>query len=292
MAKIKVADIVINYNYHHNEFFSQRLKDYLYNGDEQGIEINYSLQESIELPPHTVVGAIQNATLGTLENGNSIMYLQSKKSGKVYTYIEHSEDFSFAQSKSVPIKSGKGSPLNDCEREYLRSGSMFNDRLILEGGTCLHGSCIAYKGKAVVFSAPCGTGKSTHTANWQRLFPDDVQFVNDDKPALREKGGSVYAYGTPWCGKTSLNTNISVPLAAVVFIKRSEVNKITRLDIPEAVCYLNDQTFPSVYDNRLFKLNMEFIEKLISKVPIYMLECNISDEAVYVARNEIFKGEV
>lgn len=290
MAKIKVADIVINYNYHHKEFFSKRLKDYLYTGNEKGIEINYSLQEEIVVPPHTITGNIQAATLGRLQNGNSIMYLTTKK-GKVVNCSEHNNDFSYNSSSSIPIKPTEKVNLTDCEREYLRSGIMFNDRLIYEGGTCLHGSCISYCGKGIVFSAPCGTGKSTHTSLWQKLYGNKVQYVNDDKPALRQKDGKIYCYGTPWCGKTSLNSNVSVPLAAVVFLKRAEQNRMYKISVAEAVCYLNDQTFPSVYDNRLFKNNMSMIEKIIETVPIFMLECNISDEAVMLARDTIFGGE-
>lgn len=292
MFKIRVADIVINYNAHHTEFFSHRLKKYLYVGQEQGININYFLQEKIELPEHKVVGQVCDANLGKLKNGNNMMYLQSNKTGKVFNSTEHNGDFSFIETRSVHIKPTEEVPLTDLDREYLKSGLMFNDRLIFEGGTCLHGSCIAYRGKGIVFSAPCGTGKSTHAGLWKKLFPNEVEYVNDDKPALRQKDGTIYAYGTPWSGKTELNENISVPLAAIVFISRGEENKIRTLSVPEAVCYLNDQTFPSVYDNRLFKKNMDFIEKLISKIPIYMLECDISDKAVNLARDTIFKGEV
>lgn len=291
MFKIKVADIVINYSAYHNDFFENRFKNYLYSGNEQGIDIRYSFDEKIELPEHEVVGKVHDATLGRLPNGDNIMYLKSTKTGKVFNYTRHNGDFSFSDSHCVDIPVTTEVRLTALDREYLKSGIMFNDRLIYEGGTCLHGSCIAYRGKGLIFSAPCGTGKSTHTGLWKKMFGDDVVFVNDDKPALREKDGEIYAYGTPWSGKTELNENISVPLVAVVFLARGEQNKIRRLSVPEAVCYLNDQTFPSVYDTRLFKNNMDFIEKLIGKVPVYMLECNISDEAVNLVKETVFKGE-
>ena len=292
MFKSKVADIVMDYTAHHKDFFEHRFKNYLYDGKEQGIDVRYFFDEKIELPEHSVVGNVHDATLGKTTEGDNIMYLKSQKSGKVFNYTIHNNDFSFIESRCVHISPNKEVRLTDLDREYLKSGLMFNDRLIFEGGTCLHGSCIAYKGKGLIFSAPCGTGKSTHTSLWKKLYPDDVVYVNDDKPALREKDGTIYAYGTPWSGKTELNENIAVPLSAVVFISRSEKNTIRRLGVPEAVCYLNDQTFPSVYDNRLFKMNMDFIEKVISKVPVYMLECDISDEAVNLAKKTIFKGEV
>lgn len=290
MFKIKVADIVINYAPAHTEFFEHRLKKYLYNGPEKGIDIEYCLKDKIELPEHTVLGEYEKAQLGKTLGGNSISYFKTK-AGRVVNYKEHNPDYTYNYSSIIKIPPTKEIPLTDCDREYLSSGEMFNDRLVYEGGTCLHGSCIAYKGQGVVFSAPCGTGKSTHTNLWEKLFKEDVEFLNDDKPALREKNQKIYAYGTPWSGKTDKNSNISVPLKAVVFIKRSEQNKIYKLSTAEAVCYLNDQTFPTVHDQLLKVKNLDFIEKIIKTVPIYMLECNVSENAVLLARNTIFERE-
>lgn len=255
------------------------------------MSIDYSVTKKIELPDHTEKSRVHDAVLGTCENGDSLMYVKSRANGRVLSLVRNTADYKKNIALNVPMNPNVGQMLTDCEREYLRSGSIFNTRLITLGGTTLHGSCIAYKGEGIVFSAPSGTGKSTHTSLWKKLFKDDVVFVNDDKPAIVPTSDGVFAYGTPWSGKTDLNTNIKVPLKAVVFVVRAEENSLKRLSVAEAVCYLNDQTFPPFYDKGLYVKNIDVIEEIIKKVPIWQLNCNMEDDAAILVRDTIFNGK-
>lgn len=49
----------------------------------------------------------------------------------------------------------------------------------------LHGSTVGLDGQAFLFTAPCRTGKSTHTRFWRETFGDRAVMVNDDKPFLK-----------------------------------------------------------------------------------------------------------
>ena len=66
----------------------------------------------------------------------------------------------------------------------------------------LHGSCIVYKGKAVLFLGESGTGKSTHTRLWRENIAGS-KLLNDDSPIVRYEEGGVWVYGSPWSGKYS-----------------------------------------------------------------------------------------
>lgn len=90
--------------------------------------------------------------------------------------------------------------LEQCE--YIFAGSEFYRKLINLGGFMLHASAIVVDNKAYLFSAPSGTGKSTHTKLWQECFGDKAIIINDDKPAIRIEEGKCFAYGTPFSGKT------------------------------------------------------------------------------------------
>ena len=79
--------------------------------------------------------------------------------------------------------------------EYLFTGFSFYKQLLNFGGFMLHSSAVVVDGKAYLFSANCGTGKSTHTKLWLNLFGDQAYILNDDKPALRLEDGTWYAYG-------------------------------------------------------------------------------------------------
>mgnify|MGYP000010643703 FL=1 len=53
----------------------------------------------------------------------------------------------------------------------------------------LHGSCIVYKGKAVLFLGESGTGKSTHTRLWRENIAGS-KLLNDDSPIVRYEEGA------------------------------------------------------------------------------------------------------
>lgn len=286
MFRIKVADIVVDYNAHHEEFFAHRFKEYLTDEEAMG-DITFEVTEDIEVPPHKEL-SITNGRYICKTDDDMLMVYGRGKDGRVSLYLEQTEDYTHSLFKTVHVEPTANYKLNDQDREYLQGGFMFNNLLMTMGGTTIHGSAISYKGEGIIVSAPSGTGKSTHTGIWKKVFGDDVEYINDDKPCVRFHKGKPYVYGTPWSGKTELNKNIKCPLKAIIFIGRGE-NSISRLGAAQSFSYLNDQTFPPFYDVSLFKNNFEVLENIIKTTPIYWLECDVSDEAAILAKNQIFK---
>ncbi len=148
----------------------------------------------------------------------------------------------------------------------------------------MHCAAIDYKGKAYCFSAKSGTGKTTHIKLWHKVFGDDVIPINGDKPIFRLIGDSIYVYGTPWSGKEDYNTNIKSPLNGLCFLQRAEKNSITSLPIYQAL----NLTIPQIYvpndDNTLDK-TLSLIDKMLSDTPLWILKCNISEDAARIAFN-------
>lgn len=146
----------------------------------------------------------------------------------------------------------------------------------------MHCAVIEYEGRGYAFSAPSGTGKTTHIRLWQRVFGEDkVTVVNGDKPLLRLIDGKIYAYGTPWCGKEGYNVNTRVPLSGLCFITRGTENKIRMMSTEEAVPHLFGQIMVS--DSTDLARQMELADLLLQKVPCYLLSCNMDTEAAQVA---------
>ena len=169
---------------------------------------------------------------------------------------------------------------DDCE--YIATGGWFYRYLVAYSGIVLHSSAVVVDGRAYLFSAPSGTGKSTHTQLWLDTFGDRAFMLNDDKPALRLEDGAWYAYGTPWSGKYDINKNERVPLAGICFLKRGEINEIKPFGGSAAVFSLLEQTLRPVNpDNRVKIINL--IEKLVNDVPIWQLSCNMEKEAAMVS---------
>lgn len=178
--------------------------------------------------------------------------------------------------------------LEDCE--YLSSGGSFYNQLLNFDGLMIHASAVVMDDRAYLFSAPCGTGKSTHTALWRKVFGEDrAKILNDDKPALRLEDGVWYAYGTPWSGKTDQNLNVRVPLAGIAMIQRGTENRITPFGGSKAVFALLEQTARP--HNAIMRAKvLELLDALLSKVPVWKLECNMNPEAAKIAY-EVMSGQ-
>lgn len=166
-------------------------------------------------------------------------------------------------------------------------GDAFSFCQTARGNMLLHSAAASYKGQAVLFSAPSGTGKSTHTSLWKKYYPDDVVLFNDDTPIITDIDGELFACGTPWSGKTEINENIIIPLKSIVFLKQGNENSIKKLSTVESVIKLLQETRKPVFEE-LMEKHMNFINKIIESTPVYELTCNISKEAVDLVKNVIF----
>lgn len=162
-------------------------------------------------------------------------------------------------------------------RSFNMIGEVIKNIVILHNGLCIHSSSLSYMNNGVIFSAPSGTGKSTHTRLWQKVFKG-VEIINDDMPVVRKIDGAWNLCGSPWSGKTEINVNKRVPLKAVVFLERGEKNEIEEIKAPECVFKIIGQTLLPVY-KEMTKTAMGNIASLVESVPVYRLKCNISDEA-------------
>ena len=137
----------------------------------------------------------------------------------------------------------------------------------------LHGSTVAADGKAYLFTAKCGTGKSTHTRLWRELLGSRAVMVNDDKPFLRITTEGVLACGSPWSGKHGLDNNITVPLSGICILERGTENRICPITVQEALPFLYTQCDPPE-DTNLFSHHRHLMETLAQRVPLWYMQCN------------------
>ena len=150
-----------------------------------------------------------------------------------------------------------------------------------------HGAAIEYDGSAYLFTAPSGTGKTTHINLWHKYLGDKVDIINGDKPIISvDKTSTVY--GTPWAGKEGYQRNASAPLKAICILKQGKENKITKLEVAEAVNHLMRQVYlPS--DPSALSKTLELLGTVIENTPVYILECDISKEAFETSFNQMTK---
>ena len=141
-----------------------------------------------------------------------------------------------------------------------------------------HASAAAVDGKAYLFAAESGTGKSTHARLWREMLGDRVVMVNDDKPFVSIIRDQAIVCGSPWTGKHRLGSNISVPVKAVCVLERGETNRICRISAAEAYPVLIRQTYRP-HDPRMMLKTLQLIDRLAGMAEFYRLSCNMDPEA-------------
>ena len=174
--------------------------------------------------------------------------------------------------------------LPDKHESYLESLSIYREiaRKILDYNAILmHASVVEKNGVAYAFSAPSGTGKSTHTGLWVKAF-DDARIINGDKPLLRLIDDTLYVYGTPWCGKEGININTKSPLKSICFISQAKENSISELDKASAVRKIFTQLLLPETESQSEKF-FDMLNVIFDKVNFYSLGCNMDIEAAHTA---------
>lgn len=223
-------------------------------------------------------------SIAELKVGMDYYYPRMINQSAAYVTCPCETDFDIVVPKDFLKKMHKAFPhlsVDSCE--YMQTGAIFYKRLVDYSGMMLHASAVIKDDFAYLFSAASGTGKSTHTEQWLKAFPD-AKIINDDKPAIRCIDKVVKAFGTPWSGKTSLNMNLGVPVGGICFLERSKENYITKIDAAEAIPLIMDQTIrPKLMDN-MDKLLCVF-ENILKNVNVYKMGCNISTDAAVMAYN-------
>ena len=148
----------------------------------------------------------------------------------------------------------------------------FAQALLLHDTLLLHGSTVAADGKAYLFTAKCGTGKSTHTRLWREWLGSRAVMVNDDKPFLRITPEGVFACGSPWSGKHGLDNNITVPLCGICILERGAENRICPITAQEALPFLFTQCDPPE-DTSLLSHYRLLMETLVRQAPLWHMQC-------------------
>ncbi|MDD2362422.1 MAG: hypothetical protein PHH84_05625 [Oscillospiraceae bacterium] len=290
MVLVRIAEIPIQISCHDTDFFTKRLEAYRLKDEDirPRMTLKSSVCDEIIPPEGELIGKIKAINLKKTADGR-FFYYGDNRDNKVRSLTLYDPEYQIVEIKQ--LASRKHSVFSLTDFEYMYTGLAFSNRLAIEGGLVLHASALMYKGQGIAFSAISGTGKSTHTGLWSKYL-DDVQIINDDKPAVRFTDDKPFLYGTPWSGKTDLNNNICAPFSALVFIEQSQENSIKRMGPAEAYFDMASEVSRPSCDEALGIRMLDIMERLLECVPIYKLSCNISREAVKTVYEEIIGGKM
>lgn len=208
---------------------------------------------------------------------------------KKYLCEFSSPDITVVSSKAATIKkfeNANGVEMGVCESLCIYRS--IAERLPFFERFVFHGAAVEYQNNAYVFAAPSGTGKTTHITLWKKYLGDSLTVINGDKPIIKASNDDFTVYGTPWAGKEGLHNNIKAPLKAICFLKQATQNKIISLGKSEALDRILKQTYIPKNKNALSE-TLKLIGNVIENIPVYLLECDISELAFKTAYDVLTK---
>ena len=190
---------------------------------------------------------------------------------------------------------------DDVRKEYIDSGCIRNNEINLEtlaayrkivekaleyDTILMHGAVISVGDYSYMFTAPSGTGKTTHIKQWLKNVEGSF-VVNGDKPLIRIQKDRIIACGTPWSGNEHLNRNTMERLKSIVIMERSEYNAIERIPFPEAYPYLLQQTHKP-RDPEKAKKVLTLLTDMYGLVSFWRFRCNnFKEDCFKVAYNAL-----
>ena len=148
------------------------------------------------------------------------------------------------------------------------------------GGVMFHCSCIEHNGKAILFTAPSETGKSTQAELWRKFR--GARIINGDRAAIRWDGTELLAEGVPFCGSSSHCENASLPVEAIVYLAQAPQTAIRRMRGYEAFSRIWEGVSVNAWDREDLDRVSALVQKLAADIPIYYLPCTPDESAVMI----------
>lgn len=175
-----------------------------------------------------------------------------------------------------------GQGLDPSYLEYICAHRQIAERLPDYDAFVFHGACVVLENRVYLFTAPSGTGKTTHVVQWMKRFPGQAWVLNGDKPILRRFPDGWYACGTPWKGKENLGMDAVLPIQGICLLHRGTENRARPASSRELVNFLLHQVYLPRDSARLERF-LDLLNDCCARVPTVCLDCTISPEAADVA---------
>ena len=151
-------------------------------------------------------------------------------------------------------------------------------RMLQYNEIVLHCAYIKYHDKAILFSAPSETGKTTQANLWEKY--KQSQTINGDRSLLVKHQGHWIAQGWPVCGTSEVCLNQNIEIKAIIMLSQDQYDHVAKLSPVQAFSLIYSQITINKWNQKDHMKAIDLIEQLIQEVPVYHLGCTISKEAV------------
>lgn len=164
------------------------------------------------------------------------------------------------------------------DERYFWSSVPLAQLLLPKKAVLMHASYIDTNGSAVLFTAPCGTGKSTQAELWRVHRNSEV--INGDKAGIYLKHGKAFAGGLPFCGTSGICKNCNLPLKAIVLLSQGKENRVKHLTGFEALQAVINNIYLDLLAPGERQMCIDFVIELLEKVSVFSLQCTPDERAI------------
>ena len=184
----------------------------------------------------------------------------------------------------------------DAFAEFCLLCEQTSEFLLLKDRCIIHAVALAMGGYSWLIAAGSGVGKSTLCRTLVEKYPQDIQVINGDKPALEcAEKQRVIVHPSPWNGKEGWQGAQKAPLAGIFLLRRSDKTEIEAASESEAAVRLYLSIFQSFSDEAVIRASGKMTEALLKAVPVWNLLSNHPSNAaelIYCKMQEVQNHEL
>lgn len=169
--------------------------------------------------------------------------------------------------------------LNAMEAEHL---------VVQKDGFLFHCSYISHGDRAILFTAPSETGKTTQAELWKEYR--NAQIINGDRAAVRLDHGVFMADGIPFCGSSRYCENKSLPVEAIVYLAQAPETTVRRINGYEAFMKIWEGVSVNTWNLQDMQRVSAVVQQLAETVPVYHMPCR-PDESAVIALEQMLRKQ-
>lgn len=155
------------------------------------------------------------------------------------------------------------------------------------GGLVFHCSYIERDGKAILFTAPSETGKSTQAELWHKYR--NAEIINGDRAAIRIENGRILAEGIPFAGSSSYCQNRSLCIEAIVYLTQASETSIRHIRGYEAFSRIWEGVSVNTWNRKDMERVSDVVQRTAQTVPVFHLCCTPDESAVIALEQALRK---
>lgn len=243
----------------------------------------FSVKQVSELPPpNGRIIAKQPDMVIYQENDCRQCYIGIGEGNWEKAYLSVSQE---AKNHAISLKSEKSGVA--IGTKTILDAMLVEHLIARNNGFIFHCSYIDVGGRAILFTAPSETGKSTQAELWAKHRGAEI--INGDRAAVRMVDGVLMAEGIPFAGSSTYCKNRSLPILAIVYLGQAPVTTIRKMRGYEAFSRIWEGVSVNTWDRTDMELVSGVVKQVAESVPVFHMPCTPDESAVIALENALGK---